>query len=531
MLHPVLAAERKALLALFGASAVRLAELMPKVEQDADIEALHQLRVELRRTRSALQAMRGAIPVPDAEHLIAECRWLAGHGSGLRDLDVLLERLPDYLGETPDPADPAVRQLLREIGKLRARERRAMLGAFRSRRGHRLVVRLEALAGIAVHAGGWAGEAALAKAVRRSLQRLRRYGASLGDDAAPEAWHEIRKRAKRARYLLELYRAVDEARPLREATQHARRLQTAFGDYQDFFTHLAVLEPLLAGAVARGDSASEDLLQRLLVNLQSRIPRALVKARNRLEAFLDAASRRKSEKRLAPSRQPGRPMLGNGGYCHGWIAGEPCGLPVGKVVCVGRNYAAHAAELGNPVPDTPLLFIKPPSSVVDIAPTLRLPVGRGSVHHETEIAVLVVRELSHATPEQAFAAIGGLGVALDLTLREVQDALKAKGQPWEISKGFDGACALSPFLPMGRGLDLGALQIRLVVNGRRRQFASSAQMLTPIVELLCLASRHFTLWPGDVLLTGTPAGVGALVPGDRLLAEVAGVVSVRSIVG
>ena len=529
MLHPVLAAERKALLALFGASALRLAELMPKVEQDADIEALHQLRVELRRTRSALQAMRGVIPVPDAEHLIVECRWLAGHGSGLRDLDVLLERLPDYLGKAHDPADPAARQLLRDIGRLRAKERRAMLGAFRSRRGHRLVARLEALAGIAVHGSGWAGDAALARAVRRSLQRLRRYGASLGDDAPPEAWHEIRKRAKRARYLLELYRAVDDAKPLRDVTQHTRRLQSAFGDYQDAFTHLAVLEELLAAAVTRADTASETLRERLSVNLRSRIPRVLVKARNRLEAFLDAPARKKAEKRLGPGRQPGRPLLGSGGYCHGWQAGEPCGLPVGKVVCVGRNYAAHAAELGNAVPDKPILFIKPPSSVVDIAPTLRVPVDRGSVHHETEIAVLIRRELCNATPEQALAAIGGLGVALDLTLRDVQDALKAKGQPWEISKGFDGACALSAFLPMPPGLDLQSLQIRLVVNGRRRQFASSAQMLTPIVELLCFASRHFSLWPGDVLLTGTPAGVGPLVPGDKLLAEVAGVVSVRAV--
>jgi len=168
--------------------------------------------------------------------------------------------------------------------------------------------------------------------------------------------------------------------------------------------------------------------------------------------------------------------------------------------------------------------------VVDLGPSVRVPVDRGSVHHETEIAVLIGRELCNARPEEALAAILGVGVALDLTLREVQDALKAKGQPWEISKGFDGACALSAFQPMTPDLDLTTLQIRLVVNGRRRQFASSAQMVTPVIELLCFASRHFTLWPGDVLLTGTPAGVGPLVPGDKLLAEVAGVVSVRSVV-
>jgi 2-keto-4-pentenoate hydratase/2-oxohepta-3-ene-1,7-dioic acid hydratase in catechol pathway len=205
-------------------------------------------------------------------------------------------------------------------------------------------------------------------------------------------------------------------------------------------------------------------------------------------------------------------------------------MPVGKVVCVGRNYAAHAAELGNPVPEQPLLFIKPPSAVVDLAPQFRVPTAAGSVHHELEIALLIGRELCAATPDRARRAIAGIGLGIDLTLRELQDRLKAKAHPWEVSKGFDGACALSPFVPLDPALDLAALPLRLVVNGRRRQFGSSAQMLTPIIELLCFASARFTLWPGDVVLTGTPAGVGPLVPGDRLLAELGGVLQLRAIV-
>jgi 2-keto-4-pentenoate hydratase/2-oxohepta-3-ene-1,7-dioic acid hydratase in catechol pathway len=291
-----------------------------------------------------------------------------------------------------------------------------------------------------------------------------------------------------------------------------------------------LIEGFLQSPEGRTNPDYNALLQALLLDIRGRMPRARERAASRLQGLLRSRSRKQLMRRLSPERQPQKPWIGTGGYCHGFVGPSPCALPVGKVVCVGRNYAAHAAELGNAVPDKPLLFIKPPSSVVDLSPSLRIPSGWGSVHHETEVAVLLGRELCNARPEDAFAAILGVGVALDLTLRDVQDALKAKGQPWEISKGFDGACALGAFLPMAPGLDLTTLQIRLVVNGRRRQFASSAQMLTPIIDLLCFASRHFTLWPGDVLLTGTPAGVGPLVPGDKLLAEVAGVVSVRSVV-
>ena len=531
MLHPAIAAEREAFRALFGASAKKLAELMPGVESDADIEALHQMRVELRRLRSALAVLEGHAIVPDAALLVSECRWLAGHGSGLRDMDVLIERLPDYLGDTPDPEDPVICLLLRDIARLRRRERRAMLAAFRSRRGHRLVARLEALADLSVHEDGWPTEAVLAEVTCRSVRKLCRQGKALSGDAPAEAWHDLRKRAKRCRYLLELHADIDASAAAQDLVTRVRRLQNALGDHQDFDTHAVVLEGLLQSPEGRRNPEYGALLHALVQDIRSRMPRARERAASRLQGLLRSRSRKKMLRRLPPGCGMQKPWIGSGGYCHGFVGPVPCGLPVGKVVCVGRNYAAHAAELGNAVPDKPLLFIKPPSSVVDLAPSFRIPAGRGSVHHETEIAVLIGRELRDASPEQARAAIVGVSVALDLTLRDVQDALKAKGQPWERAKGFDGACALGPFLPMSPELDLGKLQIRLVVNGRRRQFASSAQMITPVIELICFASRHFTLWPGDVVLTGTPAGVGPLVPGDRVLAEVSGVVSVRSVVG
>ncbi len=404
-----------------------------------------------------------------------------------------------------------------------------MLGAFRSRRGHRLIARLEALADIPVHMAEWPGSTVLAAATRRALRKFCRHGRALTHEAPAAAWHDLRKRAKRCRYLLELHGGIDTSKASRDLLARVRRLQNALGDHQDFDTHATVIAHLLQSAAAKRNAEYAALLDALQLGIRDRMLPARERAASRLDGLLRSRSRKKMLQRLSPEQQPQKPWTGTGGYCHAFAGAVPCELPVGKVVCVGRNYAAHAAELGNAVPAKPLLFIKPPSSVVDIGPSLRVPVDRGSVHHETEIAVLIGRELSHATPEQAIAAIGGLGVALDLTLRDVQDVLKAKGQPWEISKGFDGACALSAFQPMTASLDLAALPIRLVVNGRRRQFASSAQMLTPIIELLCFASRHFALWPGDVLLTGTPAGVGPLVPGDKLLAEVGGVVSVRSV--
>lgn len=530
MLHPAIAAEREALCAHFGTAAKRLAALMPGVESDADIEALHQMRVELRRLRSALGVLEGYALVPDATELVSECRWLAGHGSGLRDMDVLIERLPDYLGAAPDPDAPHVRRLLRDMARLRSRQRGAMLGAFRSRRGHRLVARLEALADLPVHEGEWPGDTVLAAAARRALRKLCRHGRALSTEAPAEAWHDLRKRAKRCRYLLELHAGIDTSKASLDLLARVRRLQNALGDHQDFDTHATVLEDLLQSPEARRKPDYAAFLRDLLLAIRARMPHARERAASRLEGLLRSRSRKKLLRRLSPGHQPQKPWIGSGGYCHAYVGATPCGLPVGKVVCVGRNYAAHAAELGNAVPDEPLLFIKPPSSVVDLGPSVRIPAGRGSVHHETEIAVLIGRELCNASPDEALRAILGVGVALDLTLRDVQDALKAKGQPWEISKGFDGACALSAFQPMTTDCDLTKLQTRLVVNGRRRQFASSAQMITPVIALLCFASRHFTLWPGDVLLTGTPAGVGPLVPGDKLLVEVAGVVNVRSVV-
>ncbi|MFZ2288852.1 MAG: fumarylacetoacetate hydrolase family protein [Halopseudomonas yangmingensis] len=211
-------------------------------------------------------------------------------------------------------------------------------------------------------------------------------------------------------------------------------------------------------------------------------------------------------------------------YQHHFADNSPISLPLGKVVCVGRNYAEHARELNNPVPAEPLLFIKPATAVVALDQPLHLPQGLGAVHYETEIALLIGQTLSgDVSEQQAIAAIAGIGLALDLTLRELQDQLKAKGHPWERAKAFDGACPLSAFVEPAQLPDLTAIPLQLRINGELRQQGNSAEMITPIIALLRHIAGVFTLQPGDVVITGTPAGVGVLVSGDQLQLAIPGV--------
>ena len=201
--------------------------------------------------------------------------------------------------------------------------------------------------------------------------------------------------------------------------------------------------------------------------------------------------------------------------------GEILGFPPGKVVCVGRNYAEHAKELGNPVPDTPLFFIKPKTAIVNLEPEFKIPLTNEPCHFETEITVLIGKQLestilngTHHSDIDIKNAIAGYGIALDLTLREIQNELKAKGHPWEIAKSFDGACPMGAFYtgqlkPNEAGLECS-------VNNEVRQRGFAIEMVVGIVDLIKLITRHFTLEPGDVVMTGTPAGVGSLMSGDRL---------------
>ncbi len=205
-------------------------------------------------------------------------------------------------------------------------------------------------------------------------------------------------------------------------------------------------------------------------------------------------------------------------YQHHWKDGTPIRLPLGKIVCVGRNYADHARELNNPVPDEPLLFIKPATSAVHLTRPIRLPANRGAVHFETELAVLIGRPLTDASASDAEAAILGYDLALDLTLRDLQSRLKAKGEPWERAKAFDGACPLSPFVAADQ-MPRNQLTFTLDIDQQRRQSGDTRDMLNPVTTLIAHMSSYFTLLPGDVILTGTPSGVGPLATGQTLSLE------------
>lgn len=214
-------------------------------------------------------------------------------------------------------------------------------------------------------------------------------------------------------------------------------------------------------------------------------------------------------------------------YQHHWKDGTPVNLPLGKIVCVGRNYAEHARELNNPVPDEPLLFIKPATSAVHITRPLIFPRGMGEVHFETELAVLIGRPLTNASASEVESAILGYGLALDLTLRDLQSQLKEKGQPWERAKGFDGACPLSPFVSAEK-LPKDNIHFTLDIDGQRQQTGDTEDMLNPVVPLIAHMSRQFTLEPGDIVLTGTPKGVGPLASGQTLSLELEDVLFVET---
>ena len=197
-----------------------------------------------------------------------------------------------------------------------------------------------------------------------------------------------------------------------------------------------------------------------------------------------------------------------------------------KILCVGRNYKAHASELGNDVPVEPLLFSKPPSSLLDPDGTIELPPTSIStrVDHEAELAVVVGKRLRRASLEEAAQAVFGLTALGDITARDLQ---KKDGQ-WTRAKGMDSFCPVGPVVVSG--LDAGDLRIRCTVNGALRQDGSTSSMIFSIPELLAYTSQVITLEPGDVFATGTPSGVGPLEHGDTLAISIEGIGTLVSLV-
>ncbi|HEY3934088.1 MAG TPA: fumarylacetoacetate hydrolase family protein [Gemmatimonadales bacterium] len=188
-----------------------------------------------------------------------------------------------------------------------------------------------------------------------------------------------------------------------------------------------------------------------------------------------------------------------------------------KIVCVGRNYAAHARELGNDVPTRPLLFFKPPSSLIGPGEAIELPDVSQQVEYEAEIGVVMARRARKVSAEQALSLVRGYTCANDVTCRDLQ---KTDGQ-WARAKGFDTFCAVGPIV--ADGLDPATLEVFGRLNGSERQHGHAADMIFSVPMLVSYISHIMTLEPGDLILTGTPEGVGKLAPGDVVEVEVPGV--------
>jgi len=205
------------------------------------------------------------------------------------------------------------------------------------------------------------------------------------------------------------------------------------------------------------------------------------------------------------------------------LSGATRPFTVGKVVCLARNYSEHIRELGNEVPENPVLFIKPSTSIINDGEAVLIPSYSRDCHHEVELAVLIGKGGKDIDAANALDHVAGYGVAIDMTLRDVQGELKKKGLPWEIAKGFDTSCPLSEFVPSADVPAPHMLAISLRVNGAIRQNSTTAHMMRTIPEIISHISTIFTLEEGDVILTGTPEGVGPVKSGDMMTAEIEGV--------
>jgi 2-keto-4-pentenoate hydratase/2-oxohepta-3-ene-1,7-dioic acid hydratase in catechol pathway len=202
-------------------------------------------------------------------------------------------------------------------------------------------------------------------------------------------------------------------------------------------------------------------------------------------------------------------------YAHRFLESGPSSIAVGKVVCIGKNYRAEPDEPVNTADDIPVLFFKPACALVPVAKQIKVP-DYSPCYYEVELAILIGSKLHRADENNVKQGIAGYAVALDLTLKELLDDLKQKDRPWEMAKAFEGACPISPFVRPDRLSHPIDTNIQLSINGQVRQKASTGLMIRNPFELVSLISQYFTLYPGDVVLTGTPAG-GGLLPYEASL--------------
>ena len=204
------------------------------------------------------------------------------------------------------------------------------------------------------------------------------------------------------------------------------------------------------------------------------------------------------------------------------VAGQTALFPVRRVYCIGRNYAAHAREMGHdPTREAPFFFQKNAGNLLT-GGDFPYPAESADVHHEVELMVALGSGGASIATDDALSHVWGYGIALDMTRRDRQAEAKAAGRPWEVGKAFEHSAPVGPLHPVAAVGHLAAGQIALSVNGTHRQSGDLAQMIWSVPEIIAVLSRYFTLGPGDVILTGTPEGVGPVVRGDVMVASIAG---------
>lgn len=190
--------------------------------------------------------------------------------------------------------------------------------------------------------------------------------------------------------------------------------------------------------------------------------------------------------------------------------------PVGKIVCVGRNYAKHAEELGNEIPKFPIIFLKPPSTLIYNGDLIIHPKYSNEMHHEVELVLLIGKTIKNGTLEESENAIIGYGVGLDMTLRDLQNEYREKGSPWTLAKSFDTCAVVSNFTPKPDYNLTGTEEIVLIKNGNIQQKSRLDKMIFSPAEIVKYISERMTLEPGDLIYTGTPEGVSKVDRSDVL---------------
>ncbi|HAA10221.1 MAG TPA: 2-hydroxyhepta-2,4-diene-1,7-dioate isomerase [Cytophagales bacterium] len=191
-----------------------------------------------------------------------------------------------------------------------------------------------------------------------------------------------------------------------------------------------------------------------------------------------------------------------------------------KILCIGRNYAEHVAELNNERPSEPVIFTKPETALLRKNNPFYFPDYSENIHHEVEIVLRVAKVGKTIAEEHALSYVEAVGLGIDFTARDLQEKAKSKGLPWALAKGFDFSAPISEFVPVTEFTDLGNINFSLEINGEVRQQSNTRMMLFPIPTIISYISRFITLKIGDLIFTGTPSGVGPVKIGDRLVGKI-----------